>query len=741
MWITLYKQPKANAGLDGAICGLNFNLEAFWNLTENSDYSPSGIWSVYSGPASESADIATIYSSNSEVQVSHAGIWEFAFRENNSLLTSCYDTDIVLVEFLEVPVVYAGPDADVCGKHAVLDAVSGGFTGTWTPTSEASFVNYSDPNSDVYVGESTTYTFIWLESNQATTSTLSCTSIDEVQITFYPQPEAEILTDEEDNTTCGRRFLNLRAELPGTGIRGYWYDTYPGTIYENYDSVRTWAEVYTYGCHDFYWIEESGPELIPGFCSDTAGPLNICFIEIPVANAGIDTLFCGLSGFLDANPTVGTGIWSDPSNQNIEIISPNSPTSQINSLIYNTDESSEDHFTINWTEDNGFGCADSDEVEIVFARIPESGTHIIPPKCFGESATIAAIDDDLIQYTWDFNSGIINSSEENISGGNYLNFVNWNNEDQDHIVSLFTTNLWGCQSPINFDTIAEPTIPIFELNIISDTCLLGKGGLEFADTDENSFFWLDTTFGPPVGTSITSVYGLPAGSFYIRTSYLTPNTENYSYYINTFGTANCIDTVIYDIEPIGLIDAEISVSADVITESLVAPNAVVIFLNTSDYDDVSKRCEWHFDDNNILKTCDELVEHVYTEAGCYNPFLIVMNRDLPECRDTAYLETCVFVDNASKLEIPNIFSPNADGINDYFQVKAQTLSSFSGQIFNRWGTVVFEWTNWQDYESGWDGKINGKTLASPGVYFYIIQAEGFDGSIFNKTGAVNLMKE
>jgi gliding motility-associated-like protein len=741
MWITLYEQPKANAGLDGAICGLNYNLEAFYDLTENSEYSPSGIWSVYSGPTSESAVIATIYDSNSEVQVSHTGIWEFAFRENNSLLTSCYDTDIVLVEFLEVPVVYAGPDADVCGKHAVLDAVSGGFTGTWTPTSGSNFVNYSDPNSDVYVGESTTYTFIWLESNQATTSTLSCTSIDEVQITFYPQPEAEILTDEEDNTTCGRRFLNLRAELPGTGIRGYWYDTYPGTIYENYDSVSTWAEVYTYGCHDFYWIEESGPELSPGFCSDTAGPLNICFIEIPVANAGIDTLFCGLTGFLEANPTVGTGIWSDPSNQNIEIISPNNPNSQINSIIYNTDEESEEHFTLIWTEDNGNGCADSDEVEVVFAEIPNSSTLIVPPKCFGESATISAVDDELNHYTWNFFTGTINSSSENAVGGTYINMVNWDNEDENHIFSLFTTNMWGCQSPINIDTITEPTIPTFDYIIIQDTCLMGKGGFEFAETENNSFFWLDTIYGPPSGSSFTTVYDIPAGSYSIRNSYLTSNIEHYSYYISTFGTANCVDTVVYDIEPIGLINAEISVSADIILETLVAPNASVIFLNTSDYDDISKRCEWHFDDETILKSCDELVEHIYTKAGCYNPFLIVMNRDLPECRDTAYLETCVFVDNASKLEIPNIFSPNADGNNDYFQVKAQSLRNFSGIIVNRWGRTIFEWTNWQDYESGWDGKINRKSDASPGVYFYIIQAEGFDGTIFSENGTVTLMRE
>ena len=75
-----------------------------------------------------------------------------------------------------------------------------------------------------------------------------------------------------------------------------------------------------------------------------------------------------------------------------------------------------------------------------------------------------------------------------------------------------------------------------------------------------------------------------------------------------------------------------------------------MFINTSDYDDISKRCEWHFDDETILKNCDPIVEHIYTESGCYNPFLIVMNRDLSECRDTAILQTCINVDEASKIE-------------------------------------------------------------------------------------------
>jgi gliding motility-associated-like protein len=381
-------------------------------------------------------------------------------------------------------------------------------------------------------------------------------------------------------------------------------------------------------------------------------------------------------------------------------------------------------------------------MQVIFARIPTSEMQIIPPKCFGEPATIAALEDTVQQYTWNFYGGLVDSiSPANVSGGLFEHFIYWNDEDTVHRVSMIATNFWGCQSPINIDTVQEPPIPIFDVTMVLDTCALGKGGIVFAPTIENSFFWIDPNYGPTPGDPITEVYNLPAGEYGIRVSYLTPNIVNYSYYINTFGTANCIDTMIYEIETIGMIDAEMSISADIVLEDLVAPNATVIFLNTSDYDDVSKRCEWHFDDGTIVKNCDELIEHIYTEAGCYEPFLIVMNRDLPECRDTARLETCVFVDNASKLEVPNVFSPNADGINDFFQVKAQTLRTFSGVIVNRWGRTVFEWTNWEDYEAGWDGKLSGGTDASPGVYYYVITAEGMDDAPYEIQGALHLMRE
>jgi gliding motility-associated-like protein len=74
------------------------------------------------------------------------------------------------------------------------------------------------------------------------------------------------------------------------------------------------------------------------------------------------------------------------------------------------------------------------------------------------------------------------------------------------------------------------------------------------------------------------------------------------------------------------------------------------------------------------------------------------------------------------LDIPNSFTPNGDGVNEFFlprQLLSKGLTSFSMSIFNRWGQKIFE-TERIDGR-GWDGRFNGKEQPM-GVYVYLIEA-------------------
>ena len=89
---------------------------------------------------------------------------------------------------------------------------------------------------------------------------------------------------------------------------------------------------------------------------------------------------------------------------------------------------------------------------------------------------------------------------------------------------------------------------------------------------------------------------------------------------------------------------------------------------------------------------------------------------------------------ACDTEIPNVFSPNSDGTNDFFRIPGiEGFPNSRLEIYNRWGSVVFQD---QDYKGGWDGRING-TPVSDGSYFYVLYRS--DGERFH--GAVTITRE
>ena len=78
----------------------------------------------------------------------------------------------------------------------------------------------------------------------------------------------------------------------------------------------------------------------------------------------------------------------------------------------------------------------------------------------------------------------------------------------------------------------------------------------------------------------------------------------------------------------------------------------------------------------------------------------------------------------SYLAVPNVFTPNGDGKNDEFRVAYRSLREFHCWVYNRWGKLVYEWT---DPAKGWDGMIGGRPAAE-GAYYYVIRALGTDAA-------------
>ena len=141
---------------------------------------------------------------------------------------------------------------------------------------------------------------------------------------------------------------------------------------------------------------------------------------------------------------------------------------------------------------------------------------------------------------------------------------------------------------------------------------------------------------------------------------------------------------------------------------------------------------WQIFKDGTLMLTRTTQNHQYTfaESGNYKVKLQVSN---VFCADSAFVDVIV---SESQIVAPKIFTPNGDGFNDEFRVAYKSIIQFNATIVNRWGRVLFKWT---DPAKGWDGKINGKP-APEGTYFYIITAKGSDDKIYPLKGHINLLR-
>jgi gliding motility-associated-like protein len=111
------------------------------------------------------------------------------------------------------------------------------------------------------------------------------------------------------------------------------------------------------------------------------------------------------------------------------------------------------------------------------------------------------------------------------------------------------------------------------------------------------------------------------------------------------------------------------------------------------------------------------------------------------CKATDSISIKVFCQDA-QVFIPNLFTPDGDGLNDILMVRASGIRIVkSFRIFNRWGQVVFEKSNFtpNDKNNGWNGMIGGK-YANPDVYVYTCEVICENEVTYTYKGNITLAK-
>ena len=142
-----------------------------------------------------------------------------------------------------------------------------------------------------------------------------------------------------------------------------------------------------------------------------------------------------------------------------------------------------------------------------------------------------------------------------------------------------------------------------------------------------------------------------------------------------------------------------------------------------------------------LFDCPTCAEPTLTAPFTQDIDLVI--EDVFGCIDS--ITTYVAVDGRAPLFIPNAFSPNGDGSNDYISVFANgdlVDEVLSFRVFTRWGEEVYADTNFapNNAQRGWDGQFRGRP-AHVGTYVWSVQIRLYNGDIQEETGTVMLMRQ
>jgi len=244
---------------------------------------------------------------------------------------------------------------------------------------------------------------------------------------------------------------------------------------------------------------------------------------------------------------------------------------------------------------------------------------------------------------------------------------------------------------INFKKVPNS----LHINTINEHCGRNDAIVEFVTKDGNyKFRWSDNKI-----SSNPTRKNLSTGNYSVTVS--STNGCSYNYNIKIVNTES-VDVNFYH------------------TELYSAINNPIYFTDRTKVTSIDKNeltYKWDFGDGTSSNKINP--EHKYTKAGKYEVTLKVSTKNA--CANTYKSSISI---NEKENIMPNIFTPNGDGIHDILVINPKPLKNFKGIIFNKTGQQIYEWDN--QYE-GWNGKLKNGSPAAEGVYYYVITGIDLDG--------------
>lgn len=141
------------------------------------------------------------------------------------------------------------------------------------------------------------------------------------------------------------------------------------------------------------------------------------------------------------------------------------------------------------------------------------------------------------------------------------------------------------------------------------------------------------------------------------------------------------------------------------TDTLEIPTAII---GLKDITENAYQRIWDMGDGTNSRS--ESFVHQYKHAGEYQIKLWV--QDELGCQDSTSKRVWVI---EPQLSLPNVFTPNNDGVNDFWKINYTGFDAFEVMVFDRWGRLVYQSNS---IEPGWNGKDTTGSIVSEGQYTY-----------------------
>jgi gliding motility-associated-like protein len=318
---------------------------------------------------------------------------------------------------------------------------------------------------------------------------------------------------------------------------------------------------------------------------------------------------------------------------------------------------------------------------------------------------------------WDWDFGDINTSSTQNPSHNYTTFGNYNS-------TLVITSNYGCKDSITLQVDVYENPPA---DFVSDTnggcapicvTLTANGG------------------GSPVpGMSYLWSYGDDSNGSGINSTHCFQNTGLITKYFNVtlttimnYGTKQCTTVTTKN--------NFISAYPQPVAEFEWNPTLLnILFSPEASFTDNSLggASQWHWDFGDGGSSTNQNPSHLYLDSGNYTVWLYIETQF--GCRDSIWKTLRVEPEYA--IYIPNTFTPDKDGINDFFTFKGFGLEEATMMIFDRWGELVYEADG---LDVKWDGRIKGQEVGKTDIYIYRIEFKNAKGEYQTYIGKVTLLR-